>query len=135
MQISSITLFSGRAMKGDKGFAFIETIVALALLGIVAAVFLGSVGTATKATMVVDEEVTAESLARSEIEYIKKYAYQYSTTEYPIDPTLNIPNGWSMPNPIVEALHGTDDGIQKVTITVQRHGKDKFSALIYKVDR
>ncbi len=30
-------MFSGRAMKGNKGFAFIETVVALALLGVVAA--------------------------------------------------------------------------------------------------
>jgi prepilin-type N-terminal cleavage/methylation domain-containing protein len=119
-------------MKGNKGFALIETIVALAVLGIVAAIFLGSVGTATRATMVAEEEVTAESLARSEIEYIKSCAYQDSATEYPIDPTLSIPNRWSMPNPTVEAL---DDGIQKVTITVQRDGENEFSAFIYKVDR
>ena len=122
-------------MKGDKGFTFLETIVALALLGIVAVVFLGGIGTATKATMVADEQVTSESLVRSEIEYIKDCAYSYNATGYPVDPTLSIPGGWSMPNPTVEALHGTDDGIQKVTITVQRDGVDEFSAVIYKVDR
>ena len=122
-------------MKGNKGFAFIETAVALALLGTVAAVFIGTIGTATKATIVADEQVTAESLVRSEIEYVKDCTYQYDATEYPIDPALDIPSGWSMPNPAVEALHGTDDGIQKITITVQRYGEDKFSAQIYKVDR
>ena len=122
-------------MKGNRGFAFLETIVALALLGVVATVFLGSIGTAAKTTMVADEQATAESLARSEIEYIKGCPYQYSATEYPIDPMLDIPSGWSVPNPTVEALHGADDGIQKVTITVQRDGEDKLSALIYKVYR
>ena len=121
-------------MKGNKGFAFIETIVALALLGIVAVVFLSSVGTATKATIVTDERVTAESLVRSEVEYIKDCAYQPSATEYLIDPTLSIPTGWSV-NTTVEALHGTEDGIQKVTVTVQRDGEDKLSACVYKVDR
>ena len=121
-------------MKGNKGFAFIETIVALALLGIVAVFFLGSIGTATKASIVNDEQATAESLARSEVEYIKTYSYQYSATEYPIDPALDIPSGWSV-NTTVEALHGTDDGIQKVMITVQRAGEEKLSALTYKVDR
>jgi prepilin-type N-terminal cleavage/methylation domain-containing protein len=130
-----IILFSGGAMKSHQGFAFIETIVALALLGIVAVIFLGSVGTATKATIVTDEQATAESLARSEIEYIKSCAYQYSPTEYLVNPTLSIPTGWSMPNPTAEALHGTDDGIQKVTITVERDGEEKLSALIYKVNR
>jgi len=122
-------------MKSEKGFAFIETIVALGLLGVVAVAFLGSVGTASKATMVSDEQVTAESLMRSEIEYIKDCAYQYDATDYPVDPTLDMANGWSMPNPTVEALHSTDNGIQKVTITVQRNGDDEFSAFIYKVDR
>lgn len=122
-------------MKDNRGFAFLETIVALALLGIIAASFLGGIGTATKATMIVDEQATAEILARSEIEYIKNYAYQYDATEYPVDPSITFSGGWSMPDPTVEALHGTDDGIQKVTITVRRDGKDKLSALVYKVDR
>jgi len=119
----------------NSGFALIENIVALALLGIVAIVFLGSIGTATKANLVADKRVTAESLARSEVEYIKSCAYEYSATEYPIDPTLSIPSGWSMPTPVVEALHDPDDGIQKVTITVQHDGKDVFSTFIYKNER
>jgi len=122
-------------MKSDKGFAFLETVVALALLGIIATVFLSGIGTATKATVVAEEKVTAESLARSEIEYIKGCAYDPYATEYPVDPALSIPGKWTMPNPTVEPLHGTEDGIQKVTITVQRDGVDEFSAVIYKVDR
>ena len=119
-------------MKDNKGFAFLETVVALALLGVVAAVFLNSIGTAAKATMVAEGEVTAESLARCEMEYIKSCAYQDSATEYPLAPTLNIPNRWSMPEPTVEAL---DDGIQKVTITVQRDGNSELSVVMHKVDR
>lgn len=121
-------------MKGDKGFAFIETVVALALLGIIAAVLLSAVGTATKATMVADKQVTAESLARSEIEYIKSCDYQYSVTEYPIDSTLDIPSGWSV-NTTVEALSDRGDDIQKVTVTAWCNGEDKLSVITYKVDR
>ena len=122
-------------MSSEKGFSLTETILALALLGIVSAIFLGSIGTETKATLVTAEQVTSESLVRGEIEYIKAYPYQYSASEYPIDQTLNIPRGWHMPNPTVEALHEPDDGIQKVTITIQRDGEDEFSAIIYKVER
>ena len=121
-------------MKGNKGFAFIETIVALGLLGIVAVVFLSSIGTAANTTMVNDEQAIAESLARSEIEYIKDCSYQYSATEYPIDTALDITDGWSV-STTAEALHDPDDGIQKVTVTVQRAGEEKLSALAYKVDR
>jgi prepilin-type N-terminal cleavage/methylation domain-containing protein len=122
-------------MKGDKGFVLIETIVAIALLGIVAVFFLSSVGTATKATVIADEQVTAESLARIQIEYLKACDYQYSASEYPLDPMLDIPARWSITNPTVEALHDTDDGIQKVIFTVQRDGESKFTAVMYKMDR
>lgn len=122
-------------MKDDKGFVFIESIVALALLGILAVFFLGSVGTATKATVVADEQVTAEILARSQIEYIKACDYQYSATEYPLDPMLEIPYRWSIIDITVAALHGTDDGIQKVTFTVRHNGVDKLTAEVYKMDR
>jgi prepilin-type N-terminal cleavage/methylation domain-containing protein len=121
-------------MRDNRGFAFIETIVALALLGVVATALLGSVGTATKATIVADEQVTAESLARSEIEYIKGCVYQYSATEYSIDSTLDIPSGWSV-NTTVEAVDDRDDDIQKVTVKVRRDGEDELSVTTYKVDR
>ena len=78
-------------MKSEKGFALIETLVALALLGVIAIAFLGGIGTATKATIVADEQTTAESLVRSEIEYVRNCTYQYSTTQYPVDPSLDIP--------------------------------------------
>ncbi len=119
-------------MRSESGMSLIETLVALALLGTIGVGFLSSMGTATKATIVADEQVTAESLARSEIEYIKTSNYQSS---YLIDPALDIPSGWSISDPAVEALHDPDDGIQKVVISVQRNGKDKFSATIYKTDR
>jgi prepilin-type N-terminal cleavage/methylation domain-containing protein len=116
-------------MRGDKGFAFIETIVALGLLGIVAVICLGSIGTSTHAAMVNDEQATAESLARSQVEYIKDCAYQSS---YQLDPELDIPVRWSIQEPTVEVL---EVGLQKVTITVQRDGEEKLSVMMYKVDR
>lgn len=122
-------------MKDDSGFVFIETIVAIAILGLVAVFFLGSIGTATKTTMSSSEQTTAESLARSQIEYIKSCNYQYSAAEYPVDPTLEIPYGWSITSIAVEPLHCTDDGIQKVTITVKQGGETKLTAVTYKLDR
>jgi type II secretory pathway pseudopilin PulG len=122
-------------MKDDSGFVFIETILAIAILGLVAVFFLGSIGTATKATISSGEQVTAESLARSQIEYVKSCNYQYSATEYPVDPTLEIPYGWSITSISVEPLHCTDDGIQKVMITVKQGGQTKFTAVTYKMDR
>ena len=122
-------------MKSDKGFALIENILALGLLGIVAVIFLGGVGTGINANRVSEEQVTAECLARSETEYIKSCAYLYDAAEYPVDPELEIPDGWSIPNPAVEALHTPDNGLQKVTIIIRRNGLEELSTIVYKVDR
>ena len=122
-------------MRSKKGISLIETAVALAILGIVAVAFLGGIGTSHKATSINNEQTTAESLVISEIEYVKGCTYQYAASEYPVDPALDIPAGWSVPPPTVELVHATDDGIQKVTVKAERNGKEILSVSMYKVDR
>lgn len=119
-------------MRSEKGTTLIELVVAVALLGILSASFLGSTSTASKATRVSEHKVTAESLARSEIEYIKVAPY---AAEYLVNPDLDIPDGWTISEPAVEYPHGVDDGIQEVTITVMNGGEEILSVCIYKVDR
>lgn len=116
----------------------IEVVVALALLGIITAAFLSGVATAARATLITDEQTTAESLARSEIEYIKSYSPYLSVGSnptYPIDPSIPLASGWSIQTPVVDLVHAIDDGIQKVTITVQHDGKTILSVTGYKVNR
>ena len=69
------------------------------------------------------------------MEYVKKTAYEYSASEYPVDPSLDIPDGWSVPPPIVELVHATDDGIQKVTIKAVYKGNEVLSLSLHKIDR
>ena len=71
-------------MNNEKGFALIETIVALAILGTVAVAFLSGLATSVKATVISEERAIAESLVRSEMEYIKKCAYEYDTSQGPV---------------------------------------------------
>ena len=59
----------------EKGLVLIEAIVALALIGLIAAGFLGAVGTSYKSTALSVEMTTSESLARSQMEYIKQQEY------------------------------------------------------------
>lgn len=122
-------------MINEKGFSLLETIVAIAVLGLVAVAFLGGLGTSTKATMTTGERAIAESLARSELEYVRNCTYQYDTDEYDINPMLDIPESWSMTPPVVESVHATDDGLQKVTVSVERNGKTVLSLFTYKVNR
>lgn len=122
-------------MKGEKGFTIIETLVALALLGIIAVAFLSGVATASKASSIANERAIAESLVRSEAEYVKSCAYQDSASEYPVDPSLTVPDSWIVPPPVVGLVHATDDGIQEVTVTAEHNGEEVLSLKIYKVYR
>lgn len=122
-------------MKGEKGFTIIETLVALALLGIIAVVLLSGVATASKASSIANERAIAESLVHSEAEYVKSCAYQDSASEYPVDPSLTVPDSWTVPPPVVGLVHATDDGIQEVTVTAEHNGEEVLSLKIYKVDR
>jgi prepilin-type N-terminal cleavage/methylation domain-containing protein len=66
-----------KVVKSERGFGLIEALVAIALLGIIAAAFLGAIATASKAILIADERTTAESLAKSQLEYVKERDYIY----------------------------------------------------------
>jgi prepilin-type N-terminal cleavage/methylation domain-containing protein len=129
-------------MRNEKGFTLIEVLVSLVLLGIIGGAFLGSMGTASKAIFVADEQATAESLARSQMEYIKKHGYDaiYNPPHYGIDPDLDIPDGYEIIT-TAERLDpdsdGTDDddNIQSITVTVSHGGKELITLEDYKVNR
>ena len=122
-------------MRSEKGSALIEASLSIALLGIIAVCFLGAITTGMKASFITDEKGTAQSLVRSEIEYVKNHAYDYFASEYPVDPSITIPDGWSIPTPSVGALHATDDGIQSVNVTAEHNGKTILLVEVYKINR
>jgi len=119
----------------EKGISTIEVLVGIVLLGLVAVSYLGGVGTGTQATVITKEQAIAESLVRSQAEYVKGCAYQYGASEYPVDPTLDIPEGWTVPPPAVVPVHSVDDGMQEATVTAQHEGETVLSIVIYKVAR
>ncbi len=120
----------------ESGVTLIETLIALALLGIIAVTFLSGLATTSKAAFTTDERATAESLARSQMEWVKNVDYVYSATEYSPAP---VPGGKDYINYsaiiVAQPLHNPDDGIQKITITVERSDKVVITLDGYKVDR
>ena len=127
-------------MKDEKGFSLIEVVIAIGLLGIIAAGFLGALGTASKVLFIADERATAESLARSQMEYIKSQPYvdiytasippDYVTAGY----SANISaQRWDAINHTVSA---NETGIQKITLTVGHNIKPVVITLVdYKARR
>ena len=113
-----------------------EALVAVAVLGTIAVTFLSGVVTTSKAAFTADERTTAESLARIQMEWAKSANYTDSTTQYSPAP---IPGGKDYinysANITAEPLHDPDEGIQKITVIVNRSGEQVITLESYKVDR
>ncbi len=120
----------------EPGIAFLETAIALAILGVVSVTFLNGLTATSKSVFIVDERTTAESLAQSHMEWVKNASYSYNATSYSAAP---IPDGKDYLRyssvVSVEPVHTPDDGIQKITVSIQRSGEDVYFLQGYKVDR
>ena len=128
----------------EAGVALIETMVALVLLSLITFVFVGGMGTASKATIIADEQATAESLAQSQMEYIQNQDYiNYADTfheEYELIATpesysvgvnvvpINVQTGEPLPS-------GQDNGIQRIIVIVERNDESIFTIEAYKGHR
>lgn len=107
-------------LAGEKGASLVEAIIAVAITAIAVAGFLGALSTGALAVGKVDGQVTAQNLARSQLEYTKSQAYIAAPASYAkITP---VPAGYSI-SAEATAVNGRDDNVQKITVTVQRNGK------------
>ena len=92
-------------MEREKGFSLLEVMIAIALMGIIAVAFLGTLATASKALFIADERATAESLVRSQMEYIRTQPYSSGQWSYQVTYSsrtildLGAPSWWDEHNP------------------------------------
>jgi len=123
-------------MNDEKGASLLETLVALALLGIIAVAFLSGLATSSKAAVIANDQITAVSLVQAQIEWVKRTDYVYEANVYSAAP---IPSGEDYTGYLVQIdsapLDTPDDGIQKITVTIKRWGEDVLQSDVYKVDR
>ncbi len=143
-----------RSMKNEKGFTLIGVMIALLLLGIIAVALLGALATASNAIFIADERATAESLARTEMEYIKNCEYEYLSAPWSYELPSNPPS-WDTTHALPAGYDGysltvdgnlfdadgdddvdpDDEGIQKIIVTVKHHDKEVITLENYKVER
>lgn len=126
------------------GFTFIEIIVAIALVGIISGGFLAALTSASRSSGLADERATAESLARTEMEYVRNSVYVMANWNYELpaghpswDATHVLPVGYESFSLAVSArpLRMIDDGIQSITVIVSHDGRQVLQLEDYKVIR
>ena len=118
----------------ESGISLVETVVALAILGTIGVTFLTGAVITSQAAFTNDEQATAESLARSQMEWVQ--SANYSTTGYS---PATMPSGKDYVNYSANitsrSLNTPDDGIQKLTVAVNRSGEQVMILESYKVNR
>jgi Tfp pilus assembly protein PilV len=127
-----------KAFQGNsRGFTQLEVVISVALLGGIALALVSAISTAAIALTITDERTTAESLTRSQLEFVKNQPYDDINNPPQYMPLPEVPNGYDIVT-TTERLDpcndGTanDDGIQKITITVKHDDKEVITIENYK---
>lgn len=118
-------------MNHQKGLGLVEVLVALAILGTTVVAFVIALSTGSLTITEQNKETTAQSLAQTQMEYTKNYAYAAGATTYPVltpPATYTVTVGVTTPS-------GGDTNIQKVTVTVLKDGTSVLILTDYKVKR
>ena len=141
-------------IRNERGFSLIEVVIALLLLGIISVALLGGLATASIALVIADERATAESLARSQMEYVKNQDYITAPDggEVTYAKITEIPDGYTIMSvnragDTVDDIIGvpwdsqnnlpvdTDAGLQRIELAIKHNGKEIITLEDYKVDR
>ncbi len=110
-------------MRDQIGMTLIETLIAMSILSIIAGAFLTSMTTAAQTSFINHKRATAESLAKSQMEYIKRQDYK---VDGDYEKLTGLPQGYDL-DIVAERLNPrgdstiNDDGLQKIIVTVTYH--------------
>ena len=117
----------------SRGFSMLEVVIAIALLGIIAVSVLSALQTAALALISADRRATAESLARTQMEWVRYSDYDDDLAEghpqYSLDPQIQgtLPPDFSVVTTAIrlnkDVDPNDDDGIQEITVTVSHDGR------------
>jgi prepilin-type N-terminal cleavage/methylation domain-containing protein len=128
---------SGKAKKAlrgsSRGFSMLEVVIAIALLGIIAISVLSALQTAALALISADRRATAESIARTQMEYVRYSPYddilEGGHPQYDLDPQIQttLPPDFSVVTIAIrlnkDENPSDDDGIQEITVTVSHEDR------------
>jgi prepilin-type N-terminal cleavage/methylation domain-containing protein len=117
--------------KDERGLTLVESLIAVGIVGVALVAFAVALSTGSIAVWKSDQEVAVQSLARTQMEYIKGYPYDPDATTYP---TVNVTDNYSI-SVAVTSVPDTDTNIQKITANISRDGQVLLTVADYKVNR
>ena len=118
-----------RALRNERGALFLETAVALVLLGIIGVAFLSALATSSTSRVTADEHASGRILAESQMEDIKKQSYSLSYDPVPIP--ADYPGYFAL----IDTDNLRNGQIQKIMVTIRHHNKNVTQLESYKVNR
>ena len=120
-----------RIHRESKGFTLIELLVVIAILGTAVTAFIVALSAGSIAVREQEEQVVAQGLAQTQLEYVKSCSYDTEATTYP---TVETPEGYAI-SVVVSSVPDTDADIQKITVTISSEAEDILAVENYKVNR
>lgn len=121
-------------MKSEKGISLIEELVALAIIGLIAVLFLSSMDTTYRGATTTKQIDTARVLAQGQMEYVKKLDYSSSGVYTPQTISSTDYPGYSATIAATPAAQ-RDSLIQTITVNITRNGKTVATLQDCKVKR
>ncbi len=133
----------------ERGTSLVEVLVSVAIIAIVLSAFLAALSTGALSVSVVHERVTAENLARAQLECIQKHPYitgalPISYTDVCTVTTPDFPSYlaeisgisyWYTATSSFSSDPAHDSGMQWITVTISHHGEQVLTIGDYKVSR
>jgi Tfp pilus assembly protein PilV len=117
--------------RAESGVTLVEALVAVAILGGGVLTMVLSLSGGALAVRENEQQMTAQSLARSQMEYTKNYAYSPGASTYP---AVSAPSDYAISVGVSE-VPGGDEDIQKITANITRNGTIIMAVEDYKVNR
>jgi len=132
-----------RFLQGQRGFSLVEVLVGLAIFAAIGVALMNGLSTGYKSLEISQERTFAESLAKSQVEYLKSQKY-ISVANYDPDgaayEVIAIPAhlasiGYTVeisPPEIVEDAGVSGFELQSIAIKVKRHDNGKLTITFYR---
>ena len=127
-----LKLKQNTASGGQKGYTLVELLITIVVIATSFTAFAVALSTGALAVNEGDKEVTAQSLARSQMEYIKYITYDQNASTYP---TIATTDNYSITVGVTDIDADGNKRIQKISVNIYKDGIELFHVEDYKVDR